>query len=103
MRVTEEAQGFFGIALDDNDSRHLLAMSGQYVCAHFFSDFVNLGKFQNLVDHAHDVNDSARSIDYDSMRQFSLHRLWPALAPKKRASPLGEVARRRVVDLLEKL
>jgi hypothetical protein len=40
--------------------------------AHNFSAIIDLGKFQNCVNHMHDMNDFAGTVEHRSIHQFAV-------------------------------
>jgi hypothetical protein len=71
VRLAEQMQRFFAVTLNDDDIRRLLAMSRRNVDAHLLRDVVDFGIIQDLVKHAHDVNDLTRMIAHRSVRQLT--------------------------------
>ena len=73
MVLAEQPQGFFGIALDNDDVWRLVAMSGQNAGAHPAGDFIDLRKVQNVVEDAHNMDDVTTPVGDDSLRQLACH------------------------------
>src|SRR5215472_10840921 len=73
MTLAEQPQRLFGIALDDDDIRRLVALSRQNACAHLAGNFIDLRKIQNVVDNAHNMDDVTTPVGDNSMQQLARH------------------------------